>query len=43
MFSLLGVPVGAAYYVVSGFTGFLTPVLGGLARACRNPLKYQRG
>ena len=31
MSSLLGVPVDAAYHVVSGFTGILTPVLGGLA------------
>jgi YidC/Oxa1 family membrane protein insertase len=31
MFSFLGVPVDAAYYLVSGFTGVLTPVLGGLA------------
>ena len=31
MFSLLGVPVDAAYHLVSGFTGILTPVLGGLA------------
>ena len=31
MSSLLGVPVDAAYYLVSGFTGILTPVLGGLA------------
>jgi len=31
MFSFLGVPVDAAYHVVSGFTGILTPVLGGLA------------
>ena len=31
MFSLLGVPVDAAYHLVSGFTGVLTPVLGGLA------------
>jgi YidC/Oxa1 family membrane protein insertase len=29
--SLLGVPVDAAYHLVSGFTGILTPVLGGLA------------
>jgi YidC/Oxa1 family membrane protein insertase len=31
MFSLFGVPVDAAYHLVAGFTGFLTPVLGGLA------------
>ena len=31
MFSLLGVPVDAAYHLVSGFTAILTPVLGGLA------------
>jgi YidC/Oxa1 family membrane protein insertase len=31
MSSLLGVPVDAAYHLVSGFTGFLTPVLGGAA------------
>jgi YidC/Oxa1 family membrane protein insertase len=31
MFSFLGVPVDAAYYLVSGLTGVLTPVLGGLA------------
>src|SRR5260370_3128072 len=31
MFSLLGVPVDAAYHLVSGLTGILTPVLGGLA------------
>jgi len=31
MFSFLGVPVDAAYHVVSGFTGILTPALGGLA------------
>ena len=31
MSSLLGVPVDAAYYLVSGFTGILTPVLGGMA------------
>jgi YidC/Oxa1 family membrane protein insertase len=31
MFSFLGVPVDAAYHLVSGLTGFLTPVLGGLA------------
>ena len=31
MFSFLGVPVDAAYLLVSGFTGALTPVLGGLA------------
>ena len=31
MSSFLGVPVDAAYHLVSGFTGFLTPVLGGLA------------
>jgi YidC/Oxa1 family membrane protein insertase len=31
MFSFLGVPVDAAYHLVSGFTGILSPVLGGLA------------
>src|SRR5712692_5376629 len=31
MFSFLGVPVDAAYHLVSGITGILTPVLGGLA------------
>jgi YidC/Oxa1 family membrane protein insertase len=31
MFSLFGVPVDAAYHLVSGLTGILTPVLGGLA------------
>lgn len=31
MSSFLGVPVGAAYHLVSGLTGILTPVLGGLA------------
>jgi YidC/Oxa1 family membrane protein insertase len=31
MTSFLGVPVDAAYHLVSGFTSFLTPVLGGLA------------
>jgi YidC/Oxa1 family membrane protein insertase len=31
MSSILGVPVDAAYHLVSGFTGFLTPVLGGAA------------
>jgi YidC/Oxa1 family membrane protein insertase len=31
MSSFLGVPVDAAYHLVSGFTGVLTPVLGGLA------------
>ena len=31
MFSFLGVPVDAAYHLVSGLTGILTPVLGGLA------------
>ena len=31
MSSLLGVPVDAAYHLVSGLTGVLTPVLGGLA------------
>jgi YidC/Oxa1 family membrane protein insertase len=31
MFSLFGVPVDAAYHLVSGFTGLLTPVLGGAA------------
>ncbi len=33
MFSLFGVPVDAAYHLVSGLTGILTPVLGGLAAA----------
>src|SRR5271166_5131587 len=31
MSSILGVPVDAAYHLVSGFTGILTPVLGGVA------------
>jgi YidC/Oxa1 family membrane protein insertase len=31
MTSLFGVPVDAAYHVVSGFTNFLTPALGALA------------
>ena len=31
MTSILGVPVDAAYHLVSGFTSFLTPVLGGVA------------
>ena len=31
MTSILGVPVDAAYHLVSGFTTFLTPVLGGAA------------
>ncbi len=31
MFSIFGVPVDAAYHLVSGFTGILTPALGGLA------------
>jgi YidC/Oxa1 family membrane protein insertase len=31
MSNLFGVPVDAAYHLVSGFTGILTPVLGGLA------------
>lgn len=31
MFSFLGVPMDAAYYLVSGITGILTPVLGGPA------------
>ncbi len=31
MFSIFGVPVDALYHLVSGFTGLLTPVLGGLA------------
>ena len=31
MFSIFGVPVDAAYHLVSGFTGILTPVLGGAA------------
>jgi YidC/Oxa1 family membrane protein insertase len=29
--NFLGVPVDAAYHLVSGFTGFLTPALGGVA------------
>jgi YidC/Oxa1 family membrane protein insertase len=29
--SIFGVPVDAAYHLVSGFTGILTPVLGGVA------------
>ena len=29
--NFLGVPVDAAYHLVSGLTGILTPVLGGLA------------
>lgn len=33
MFSFLGVPVDASYHLVSGLTGLLTPVLGGLAAA----------
>ena len=33
MSSFLGVPVDAAYHLVSGLTGVLTPVLGGLAAA----------
>jgi YidC/Oxa1 family membrane protein insertase len=33
MFSLFGVPVDAAYHLVFGLTGILTPVLGGLAAA----------
>jgi YidC/Oxa1 family membrane protein insertase len=33
MFSFLGVPVDAAYHLVSGLTGALTPVFGGLAAA----------
>jgi len=33
MFSLFGVPVDAAYHLVCGFAGILTPVLGGLAAA----------
>ena len=31
MSTIFGVPVDAAYYLVSGFTGILTPVAGGLA------------
>jgi YidC/Oxa1 family membrane protein insertase len=31
MTSILGVPVDAAYHLVSGFSSFLTPVLGGAA------------
>lgn len=31
MFSIFGVPVDAAYHLVAGFTGILTPVLGGAA------------
>jgi YidC/Oxa1 family membrane protein insertase len=31
MLSLFGVPVDAAYHLVAGFTGILTPVLGSLA------------
>ncbi len=31
MFSIFGIPVDAAYSLVSGFTAILTPVLGGLA------------
>ena len=31
MFSILGVPVDAAYHLVFGFTAILTPVLGGVA------------
>src|ERR1700691_1851356 len=31
MSSIFGVPVDAAYHLVSGFTGLLTPVLGGVA------------
>ena len=33
MFSFFGVPVDAAYHLVSGLTGILTPVLGSLAAA----------
>jgi YidC/Oxa1 family membrane protein insertase len=33
MFAFLGVPVDAAYHVVSAFAGILTPLLGGLAAA----------
>src|SRR5690349_9830590 len=33
MSSFLGVPVDAAYHLVSGLTGILTPALGGLAAA----------
>jgi YidC/Oxa1 family membrane protein insertase len=33
MSNLLGIPVDAAYHLVSGLTGALTPVLGGLAAA----------
>lgn len=31
MFSIFGVPVDAAYHLVSGFTSILTPALGGVA------------
>ena len=31
MFSIFGVPVDAAYHLVSGFTAILTPTLGGVA------------
>jgi YidC/Oxa1 family membrane protein insertase len=31
MTSIFGVPLDAAYYLVSGLTGFLTPVFGGVA------------
>jgi YidC/Oxa1 family membrane protein insertase len=31
MFTIFGVPVDAAYHLVSGFTGILAPVLGGAA------------
>ena len=31
MTSIIGVPVDAAYHLVSGFTSFLTPALGGVA------------
>jgi YidC/Oxa1 family membrane protein insertase len=31
MFSILGVPVDAAYHLVAGFTGILTPALGAVA------------
>ncbi len=31
MFSIFGVPVDAAYHLVSGFTAILTPALGGVA------------
>jgi hypothetical protein len=31
MFTIFGVPVDAAYHLVSGFAGILAPVLGGAA------------